>query len=96
MDTKQYYFQLLVDKLTALYRDKQAGLPIAQLRADLNGYLQAALVLAVATNQELQQIIDEVYFKAYGKHRRERDSGLTELDTHDIDWTYFDKPRWER
>lgn len=96
METKHYYLQLLAEKLTALYNAQKAGQPIANQRAELNGYLQAAQVLQAISTPELQRVIDDVYLKAYGKHRRERDKNLTELDTKEVDWAYFDKPRWER
>ena len=96
MDTKQHYLQILAEKLSALYEEKRAGRATANLRAELNGYLQAAQVLQAISTPELQRVIDDVYFKAYGKHRRERDKNLTELDANEIDWAYFDKPRWER
>ena len=90
------YITTLAAKLNALYRDKQAAKPVAAQRAELNGYMEAALILSAYTVTELQQVIDAEYFALYGKHRRERDKSLVDIDVANIDWKHFDKPKWER
>ena len=62
------------------------------------GFMQAGLLLGVVTNSELQQLLEDVHFKVFGKsiaeRRKNQKNWVPEEDA--IDYGQFERPAIER
>ena len=68
----------------------------------LTGFIDAGLLLEACSRDDMQEVIDQCHFEAFGESRSDRRGRLTtknvsESDEGDVtDWDQFDSPAFER
>lgn len=70
--------------------------------AQLDGFIDAGLLLKVASRADMQDVIDACHIEVFGESRSERkkrvneESQTTESQDQLTDWGAFDSPAFER
>ena len=69
----------------------------ASEKGRFEGFMQAGLLLRVTTKNELQQLLESIHFKVFGKSIAERNQGHSNWFSEDeVDYEAYDRPSIER
>lgn len=95
---KNEYIDEVSNRFSKLFRASKAGYKVPDAeRYRLEGFIQAGLYLGLATNSEMKEIMEQVYFSVFGKtisqrHKEEPVSWPEVL----IDYNQYEQPTFER
>jgi len=68
-----------------------------KLNHEIDGFIEAGLLIRLITKQELQEIIDEQHMDIFGETRQERREKLrSKSEVAEINWDVYDSPAIQR
>ena len=92
----------LTTELYALGDFTEEGPNRQRHEAKLNGFIDAGLLLEACSRRDMQEVIDQCHFEAFGESRGDRRERLTTDAPSEsnegvaTDWDQFDSPAFER
>ena len=92
----------LTTELYALGDFTEEGSKRQRHEAKLNGFIDAGLLLEACSRGDMQEVIDQCHFEAFGESRGDRRERLTTDAPSESnegvapDWDQFDSPAFER
>ena len=94
---KAVFLQSVENQLINLYdKQKERGEKNALLKHRVEGFMFAGIVVEIATNEELKDLIDKIYFATFGMTSIERKLQKEKGETEEVDWSFYDIPPSKR
>jgi len=85
--------QQLIELYTA---QKERGKQGPSLKHHAEGFMHAGIVLELATNEELTELIGNIYYDTFGMTPVERKLQQEKGEVEEKDWSYYDLPLSQR
>ena len=85
----------LCDELYTLGDSHEPSQKWKEKAALTTGYIEAGLLIEIVTNDEIEKVIEDCHFIAFGEsksERRARRASKSDESHQDIDWSIFDSP----
>ena len=91
---KERYLKEIRDQYHLVCISLKNGGNLAEIeKGRFEGFMRAGLVLGVVTNKELQQVLEEIHFKVFGKSIAERRNERKTWAPEDaVDYGRYDSP----
>ena len=85
-------------KLTTMFRSRKEGFPTPpEDRHRLEGFIQAGIFMGLATKDELQSLMEQIYMEIFGKSIKERQTEALKLwPAEGRDYSRYEQPSYER
>ena len=95
---RERYLQEIRQQYHLVCIDLKNGKSLPEIeKGRFEGFMRAGLLLGVVTQAELQQLLEDIHFKVFGKSIAERRSERNNRFTNDeIDYGQFESPAIER
>ena len=92
------YMGEVSNRLSKIFRASKAGYKVPDAeRHRLEGFIQAGIYLELATNPELKELMEQVYFSVFGKSISQRHKeNLVSWPEVLIEYDQYDQPTFER
>ncbi len=97
MDQKELFIDCTKQQLTDFYiklRDMKRSDAI--LKAKIEGFMFAGVVLGISDNTELKQLMEDVHQEVFQMSVKERQIDSALKKNNPESWSVFDKPAWGR
>lgn len=85
----------LCDELYSLGDSFKSSQKWRESSALATGYIKAGLLMEIVSKDEIEKVIEECHFNAFGEsksERRARRASKSDESHQDIDWSMFDSP----
>ncbi len=98
MNNSEKFIPEVERRLHRLFSASKEGYQIPDdERHRLTGFIHAGIFMGIATNKEMQNLMEAVHFSIFGKTITERkESQHISWDANDINYDQYERPTFER